>query len=192
MSSFLHKSRQFICAKYAAPFLGSLSISANAAVITFGNSGQNPGTPFSENGFLVTASDDYTVIRAPMVSFASHYFAFNSPYTTTTVSSADNGPFDLTSLDIGGAFGNSVNITINALVFGGGSLSTSYNNVTTVQTVAPNWSNITSFTVSGDANIGIDNINVSPSAVPEPGSAATALVLASGMIGLVTRRRRRR
>lgn len=191
MNSFLYKSRQFFCAKYAALFLGALSISANAAVITFGNSElEPPAPPYSEAGFVVTASNDDFLIVAPFWLFTSHFYALNAPATTATVSSADNGPFDLTSLDIGSFFGIDISVTIDALVFGGGSLNTTYNSVSAPQNVVLNWSNITSFTVSETNAVGIDNINVSPSAVPEPGFAATALVLASGMIGLVTRRRR--
>ncbi len=194
MNSSLHKSRHFFCAKYAALLLGSLSISANAAVLTFGSSSQHNFASYSEAGFVVTPSNSDVGIEGPVGNFSSLYLDFNAPYTTVTVTSADSSPFDLTSLDIGTYpwfFFMPSNVTINALVYGGGTLSTTYNNVTALQNVTPNWSNITSFTISSDIRTAVDNIVVSPSAVPEPGSAATALVLASGMIGLVTRRRRR-
>ena len=194
MNSFLHKSGQCFCAKYAALFLGALPIAANAAVITFGATEGLGVAPYSEAGFVVTSNiSGSDAIFAPNGNFASYYFTFDGPSTEATVYSADSAPFDLVSLDIGlTGFSSAsfVDITINALVSGGGPLSTTYNNVTAVQNVVLNWSNITSFTVSGTTALGIDNINVSPSAVPEPGSAATALVLASGLIGLVSRRRR--
>ena len=195
MNSFLHKSSQCFCAKYAALFLGALPIAANAAVITFGDSDGFGVAPYSEAGFVVTSTSSNNAIVDPVANFASYYFTFDGPSTEATVYSADSAPFDLVSLDIGlGAFSDDsfADITINASVFGGGTYTTTYSNVTSVQNVTLNWANITSFTVSGTNDPGIDNINinVSPSAVPEPGSAATALVLASGLIGLVSRRRR--
>jgi hypothetical protein len=193
MNSFLHKSSQCFCAKYAALFLGALPIAANAAVITFGTTDGFGVAPYSEAGFVVTANYSGNGIFAPDSNFASYYFTFDAPIVEATVYSADSAPFDLVSLDIGlgGFSGESfADITINASVFGGGTYTTTYSNVTSVQNVTLNWANLTSFTVSGTADPGIDNINVSPSAVPEPGSAATALVLASGLIGLVSRRRR--
>lgn len=188
MNSFLQKSRQLFCAKYAALFLGSLSISANAAVITFGDSFAI--APYSEAGFVVTASNNGNGVFGPNSVWSSYYLAIGGASTIVTVSSADNGPFNLTSLDIGSFTGDDASVTIDALVIGGRSLNSTYNSVSAPQNVVLNWSNITSFTVSGNSDVGIDNIVVTPSAVPEPGAAATALVLASGMIGLVTRRRR--
>ena len=194
VNSFLHKSGQCFCAKYAALFLGALPIAANAAVITFGTNGGFGAVTYSEAGFAVKLINyGPTTILSPGGNFASYYFSVPGPGPGAKVYSADSAPFDLVSLDIGlGGFASAsfADITINASVFGGGTYTTTYSNVTTVQNVTLNWANITSFTVSGTDDPGIDNINVSPSAVPEPGSAATALVLASGLIGLVSRRRR--
>ena len=193
MNSFLHKSGQCFCAKYAALFLGALPIAANAAVITFGTTFGFGMAPYSEAGFVTSTNSVANAILSPNGNFASYFFSFQGPESEATVYSADSAPFDLVSLDIGlGGFSDDsfADITINASVFGGGTYTTTYSNVTSVQNVTLNWANITSFTVSGTDDPGIDNINVSPSAVPEPGSAATALVLASGLIGLVSRRRR--
>jgi hypothetical protein len=180
----------------AVATLQAVSTRSHAAVITFGDSAGFGMAPWSEAGYVVTATGSLNAIDDPAgTSFSSHYFTYDGPSTTATIAKADSLPFNLGSLDIGrGEYSDDsfTDITIEATVFGGGTLTATYTNVTTVQNVVLNWSNITSFTVSGTDDPGIDNINDDlVSSVPEPGSVAVNGVIASALIGSMTRRKRR-
>ncbi len=98
------------------------------------------------------------------------------------------GSFDFISADIGigeFALGSLTDITFLGTLAGGGTLTTTFTSVSAVQNVVLNWTGVTSVTVSGSDDPGLDNVSVT--AVPEPSSA---IIAGLGLLGLAARRRR--
>ncbi|MEM9080814.1 MAG: PEP-CTERM sorting domain-containing protein [Verrucomicrobiota bacterium] len=172
------------------------SLASQGVTITFDHSA--PGSPVIDGYVISSSTPNSTFIDIesdlnPHV-FTSDYFGFagaeSLPETTVTFLAGSEGnttgtPFQLTALDLGlgpFTFAPSVDVTIEAQLAAGGTLTTTFTNITTPERKALNWSGITSFTVSGTASVGLDNITV----VPEP----TSLILASlGFVGCWRRRR---
>jgi hypothetical protein len=170
---------------------GSLAGGANGATLTFGNTALFGAAPYTELGLVVTSTSGSNGIFDPASGFSSHFFTYDAPTTTASIALDPLGTataFDLYTLDIGlGPFSgaSSTDITFTGTLFGGGTVSTSFLGVNSVSNVALNWTGLTSVTISGTEDLGIDNVNFTM--VPEP-SAAILLGLCS--LGLVARRRR--
>ena len=173
--------------------VGSFAGGANAATLTFGDSQVFPAAGYTESGFVVTATSSSNAIFAPGIDgiFSSHFLTFDAPNTAITISSASSEVFSFTSTDLGLSFTSgavaSADVTFLGTLATGGTVSQTFFNVTTLQNVQLNWDGLTSLTVSGTADPGLDNMVFNGSAVPEPSSA---LLLGLGAFGLVSRRRR--
>ena len=169
--------------------LGSLAGGANAATLTFGNTELFPASGYTELGFIVTATTEFNAIfDAAGSGFSSHYFTYQGSTTTALIALISGGSFDFQSVDIGlGEFagGSFTDITFLGTLAGGGTLTTTFTNVSAVQNVVLNWTGVTSVTVSGSDDPGFDNVSVT--AVPEPSSA---IVAGLGFLSLAARRRR--
>lgn len=169
---------------------GSLAGGANGALITFDGvpASTIPAAPYEESGFTITATTGANAVFNGGV-FSSNYFTYQGSTTTATIVLSSGGAFNLDSLDLGlgqNSVGGSTDITLVGNFFGGGSINTTFNNVTAVQNeVLVGWNNLVSVTISGTDDPGIDNINAS--AVPEPSSA---LLAGLGVLGLLARRKR--
>ena len=180
-----------------SPLFVALAGDVNAVTLSFGNTELFPATSsdfalgapalYTEAGYLITANTGLNAIFDPVDSpFSSHYFTFQGSSTTAEISLLGGGPFNLLSLDIAlGEFsvGSSTDITFDGILVDGGTLSETFTNVSLVQNVTLNWSRLSSFTVSGSDDPGLDNIVL----VPEPSSL---LFLGAAAFGLVGRRRR--
>jgi hypothetical protein len=166
--------------------------SAPAALITFESiPAFSFGGPFTESGFIITATSGSNAVFGADSNFTSNYFTFDGPSTDGSFAQIDLAPFNLISMDIGvGSWSGSpaVDILITGNLFGGGTVTANYSSVTAVQNISLNWTNLLSVTVSGSDDPAIDNILTS--AVPEPGSSVVSLLLASGMTGVALRRKR--
>ncbi|MDB4537781.1 hypothetical protein N9230_04110, partial [Akkermansiaceae bacterium] len=186
-NTFFMKPKNRKVATLAATLItfGSLAGGANGALITFDGVSADtfPAAPYEESGFTITATTGFNAVLNGGV-FSSNYFTYQGSTTTATIALTSGGAFNLESLDLGlgqSAVGVSVDITLMGNLFGGGSISTTFNNVSTVQNeVLVGWNNLASVTISGTDDPGIDNINAS--AVPEPSSA---LLAGLGVLGLV-------
>ena len=171
--------------------LGSLAGGANAATLTFGNTELFPASGYTESGFIVTATTEFNAISdAADSGFSSHYFTYQGQGSTTTASIAliSGESFDFQSVDIGlGEFANAsfTDITFLGTLAGGGTLTTTFTNVSAVQNVVLNWTGVTSVKVSGSDDPAFDNVSVT--AVPEPSSA---IIAGLGLLSLAARRRR--
>lgn len=181
----------------AAALLFFFAAPSNAALIQFegfapagGVANVNPGAPYLESGFLFTplnansaVFDAAAVSRFPGDNTSWFGFAGGNDITMT-------GPtrFNLTSLLVGPStigVGN-INLTLIGHVFGGGTLSASFNTLTTATVESLNWINLTDVTFSVSSDAGLDNILAT--AVPEPGPW---LLMGMGLGTLAVRRRRR-
>ncbi len=161
------------------------------ATLTFGNTQLFPASGYTESGFVVTATNSSNAIFDPQGIFSSHFLTFDAPNTTVTISSALNEVFSFTSTDLGlshtsggAAFAD---VTFLGTLAAGGTVSQTFFNVTALQNVELNWAGLTSLTVSGTADPGLDNMILNGSSVPEPSSA---LLIGLSAFGLVSRRRR--
>jgi hypothetical protein len=143
----------------------------------------NPAAPYHESGFTLTPSNaNSAVFDAGAVSkFAgdsTSWFGFASNNLITLT-----GPvaFDLESMLIGpSTIGSGViNFTITGQIFGGGSVSVTYNNLTTATDEVIGFTDLQSAVFSATSDAGIDNVALA--AVPEPRSLP---VLAGCLIGL--------
>ena len=171
--------------------VGSFAGVANAATLTFGDSQVFPASGYTESGFVVTSSGEGNAILSGGV-FSSHFFAFDAPSTTVTISSVINEVFSFTSTDLGLSFTagstSPIDVTFLGTLAAGGTVSQTFFNVTALQNVELNWVGLTSLTISGTNDPGLDNMVFNGSgAVPEPSSA---LLIGLGALGLVSRRRR--
>ena len=182
-----HKTITFLIA------FGVLSISAEAVVLTFGSNLDliAPTPVYTEQGFVITASNTIAGLLPPQGSFSSIYYGYQtSPGANLTIQSSNLGSFDLKSMDIG-LVGFSAQLSTDITIVGdlaaGGTISANFNGVSTVQNVILNWSGLTKVTFTGTNDPGFDNIDVT--AVPE--SSSTAL-LGLSVISVVFRRLRKK
>lgn len=157
-----------------------------AVMMTFGDTQVFGPSPYEEAGFTISATTpNNAILDAADSPFSSPYFTFQGTTTSATIVFA-GGPFDLVSLDIAlGEFsmGGPTDITFLGSLVGGGSISTTFTNVSTIQNVVLNWTGLSSVTISGTDDPGLDNIVL----VPEPSSG---LVLGLGLFGAAVRRKR--
>jgi len=165
----------------------------SAAVLTFGSTqSTSTPTPYVEQGFVVNATTLATgILDAANSVFSSHYFSFlASPTAEATIQAFTLGNFNLTSMDIGIgelASTSSTDITLVGSFAAGGIISATFNGVTAVQNIVLNWNDLTKVTITGSADPGFDNIEVS--AVPETSSA---LLVGLGAMSILSRRNRRK
>ncbi len=173
--------------------IGALAGGVNGATMKFGSTQLFPAAPYIEAGLVVTATTSSNGIFPATGGFSSHYFTFDAPSTTASIALDPLGPatsFDLISLDLG--VGGNAGAPIADIAFvgtlqGGGTLNANFPGVNSVRNVVLNWTGLTSVTISGTEDPGIDNVNVS--LVPEP---SAALFLGFGVLGMVGRRQRKK
>ena len=178
--------------------LASLSVAANANVITFDDAITTDSSGFSTQGYnfdvltnhyhLESTTTRYGTNSATTSLIIDDFAGDNS----LSVSSIAGTNFDLSSFDIisaGTSFGSTTVSIVGALA-GGGTLSYTYNDsdLNNFETVNLGWSNLTSVTFNGFGNTGsgenffrLDNLNVAANSVPEP---ASLLLLGLGLAGI--------
>jgi len=154
----------------------------------------NPTTPYVEAGFQFLPLNGSSAVfdsanSTTMLGNPSSWFGFAGG-NTITLTRLSGPPFSLTSLLAGPssiAQGNPVSLSLVGNVVGGGTLNSSFLNLTTATLENLNWTNLASVTLSSTIDAGIDNVNVTP--VPEPTSLI--LVGASLLVGGAWCRRNR-
>ena len=154
----------------------------------------NPAVPYVESGFRLTPSNSLSAVfdSAAAVDFPgnsnSDFFGFIQGNIITLTGPS---PFQLVSVLLGPSSlaGSPASITLVGNLFGGGSLNTTFANLTTATPALLDWSNLSSVEFRTTADAAIDNVNLNVVAVGEPMSL---LLLSSGIAGVVARSRRRR
>jgi hypothetical protein len=164
-----------------ASVLGLLAGSLKADIITFegaaptgGVLNVSPATPYKEDGFTFTPSNSSSAVfdAGDLSKFpgdTTSWFGFADGNLITMTGPA---PFNLNSLLIGpSTIGiGTINETITADVFGGGTLSATFSGLTTATLETLNWKNLTDVKFSVTSDAGMDNLSVSAGSIPEPGS----------------------
>lgn len=168
---------------------------ASAATIVFEiGSGNAQSLPYEEGGFTFTDVNAESAVFGPdgptMYGNSTGWLGF-AESNTITLTPTVGGTFDLTSVLVGpsdiGA--GTADVTLEGFLFGGGSLMTTLNGLTTATTASPGWTNLTSVEFTATDDIGIDDIVLNVAPVPEPGTLALCGI---GLAGLAYGRRRSR
>lgn len=155
----------------------------------------SPQAVYLEAGFTFTPTNQNSAVfdAAGPASFpgdATSFFGFDG--TTNLITMTGPGVFDLGSFDIGPlnfAINRSLDATITADIFGGGTHTITFTGLTTDTTETVNWKNLTAVRFSSTDNTGVDNISTTiTSGAPEP---ASVLLFSVGLGALAMLRRRR-
>lgn len=147
----------------------------------------SPSTPYTEDGFTITPTNDQSAVfdaaaGNSMIGNNSDWFGFAESNTPTLTLPAVSGPFSLIDVLIGPstiASSTPINMTITGNIFGGGTTSTTFTNLTTATLATVNFSNLQSVDFIATDDAALDNIRAQ--VVPEPG---TFLLLGTGLVGL--------
>lgn len=150
----------------------------------------NPSSPYTEAGFTFTPSNsDAAVFSATAGSVfygrASDWLGFAEGNTITLTGPA---PFDLESMWAGPSSigGGTISFTVVGQLFGGGTVSATFTDLTTATLLELGFSNLSSVTFSATDDAGIDDVTVN-SSIPEPGSL---LLMATGLLAIGVLRHR--
>jgi PEP-CTERM motif len=181
----------------AACLFGALATQLSATVITFegfappgGLVNVNPGAPYFEAGFTLTATDGNSAVFDAAASSIfpgdpTSWFGFASDDTITltgpTVFSLDSVLLGPSSLGSG-----TVDFTVTGFIDGGGTVSTTFSGLTTATYEAIGFANLDSAQFTATSDSGIDDIQLN---TPEPGSV---LLVVGGFAGIAAILRRRR
>jgi hypothetical protein len=149
----------------------------------------NPLSPYTEAGFTFTPSNGNSAVfdsaaTDKLLGGSTSWFGFAGDNVITLTGPV---PFDLDSALIGPiSFGSgNVNLTITGNLFGGGTVSVTFSNLTTATSEVIGFHGLQSATFSSSVNAGLDNITVTP----EP---TTCFLLVTGLVGVLGVRRWRR
>jgi hypothetical protein len=181
-----------------AGLLGCLVAYSAATVITFdafvspgGSANISDTTPYTESGYTLTPvnadSAIFSATSGPVFyGRASDWFGFEESNPITLTGPA---PFDLDSLWAGPSSigAGTVTFTVVGNLFGGGTVSATFTDLTTATLLQLDFTNLSSVTFSATDDAGIDDITVN-SGIPEP---TTMLLLATGLLAISVLRHRR-
>ncbi len=181
-SMSLKSALAFLCLVAAVPVV------SRASVITF-EAGVNAGAirptaTYTEAGFTLTGSA--AIFSPEMPPFTSLFPGDNTAfYTAAGATLTGPAPFNLISVVMGHTtypYGpGSEDITITGNLIGGGTVSTTFYNLSSATEETLNFTNLQSATFSGTVSSAFDDIVVI-STIPEPASmllAAVSLLLAT-------------
>lgn len=159
---------------------------ADALVFTFGlEAGIDtiPVAPYTESGFTVDATNEdngiFSAALNPEYGFTSNFFAYNSPSTEATITEEFGASFSLSSIELGSFEFDPAEITLTGYFSDLSTDTLVFSNITTATVKTINWTDLTSVVITGDINIGFDNIVLNQ--VPEP----SAFALFAGLLILV-------
>lgn len=172
----------FRVAVTAAVLAAWLPVAAGAVTIAFeGVAAEaslepvSPAAPYTESGFTITPSDTSSAIfdSASPEDFpgdATDWLGFAESNVLTLTFSGGTGVFDLTSVLIGPSSvgGGLVDVSIDGVLDGGGTLDASFLGLTTATTANLSWTGLTSVTFATTDDAGLDDLL----AVPQPGALA--------------------
>lgn len=181
-----------------AGLLGCLVADSAATVITFeafvspgGSANVSDTTPYTESGYTLTPTNSESAVfsaTAGPVFFgrSSDWFGFEE---TNTITLTGPEPFDLDSLWAGPSSigAGTVTFTVVGNLFGGGTVSATFSDLTTATLLELGFTNLSSATFSATDDAGIDDITVN-SGIPEPTSV---LLMATGLLAIGVLRHRR-
>lgn len=181
-----------------AGLLGCLVAYSAAAVITFeafvgpgGSANVSGAAPYTESGYTLTPTNTESAVFSAtsglvLYGRASDWFGFEESNPITLTGPV---PFDLESLWAGPSSigAGTVTFTVVGNLFGGGTVSATFTDLTTATFLELNFTNLSSAIFSATDDAGIDDITVN-SAIPEPTSL---LLMATGLlaIGILQHRR---
>ena len=175
--------------------LWSLAVSSPATVLTFegfapagGLVNVNPTAPYQEAGYTLTPLNSEAAVFDAGASSKfpgdnTSWFGFEGGNTITLTGPV---PFDLNSALLGPSTIGSgiINLTVVGHLFGGGTVTVSFNGLTTATLEAINFTDLQSATLTSNSDAGMDNVSVT--AVPEP---SCAWLFGGGLIALAGLRR---
>ena len=191
-----NKVKRLLLLTFLAAFLAA---SSSAAIITFegvvpegGSENVNPTEPYTEGLFTLTPSDEASAIFSAtsgvnLPGNSTDFFGFG-PTNTITLSGVV--PFDLVSMFIGPTDigSGTISFTVIGQIFGGGTTSITFTDLTTGGVQLIGFTNLESATFSTPSDAGIDDITLSTAAdSPEPTSV---ILFATGLLALCGLRRR--
>jgi hypothetical protein len=192
----MHMSRKLAVLLLLA--LSAAGVSAGA-VITFegaapagGYLDVDPDTPYTEAGFTLTPLFNMSGVWDAAGAFhfpgdPTSWFIFMEGNTITLTGPV---PFSLDSAVVGPSpLDDSISVTITGYLVGGGTVSVTFDDLTTATSEVIGFANLQSatFDASGGTDGGLDDIVLTGSAVPEP---STCLLLFTGLLALTALRRK--
>jgi hypothetical protein len=152
----------------------------------------SPATPYSEDGFTLTPTNDQSAVfdsaaSSDMTGNATDWFGFAENNIPTLTLTGGGLPFSLQSILIGPSTigGGLVSMTISGSLSGGGTVVANFNDLNTATLAVLNWGNLESVSFRTTDDAGLDNISLN---VPEPGTLG---LLSLGLAGLAARRKRK-
>lgn len=159
---------------------------AHATVIDFegfalsgGLRSLGPGVAYNEDGFALTPTNEQSAVfgATNATDMPGNTTSFLGFHETNIITLTGAAPFDLTSVLIGKSTLASIapSLTIAGLLFGGGSIDATFENLTTATLAVLNWTNLVKVQFRSTDDAAIDNVVLNENTVPVPEPASLAL-----------------